>query len=156
MKTRGQGKKMTKGDSVYVQFQDADLISARKGMLGSSANVIRLLKRYEDYKEQRVEEARLKKELRDELNGCGELLDRFIDSIPRVKEEFEKMKAEKKAIPRALAAIQPQEIQYSWEGQQEKRQVREAQFQPQTRAQKRKSELDTELADIKSRLAALG
>ncbi|MBS3082417.1 hypothetical protein J4454_00495 [Candidatus Pacearchaeota archaeon] len=159
MKARSQEKKMTKGDSVYVGFGDENLIGVRKGTLSSTVNIIRLLKRYEDYKEQRAEEARLKKELCNELNGCGELLDNFVNSIPRIKEEYEKVKEEKKAIPRALVAVQPQplEMQFAREGQQERGQVQaRTKFQPQTRTEKRKSELDTELEEIKTRLAALG
>lgn len=125
-------------DNVYVNFESADFLAARKRLLSGSIDTIRLLKRYKEYKKLRFEEKNLKNELRKEIKEINSGVNDFIESIPRIKEELGERKkrivgvSKERVIPKARAGTKIK------------------------LGRKTKATLDSELADIKAKLASLG
>ncbi len=129
-------------DAVYVNFESNDFISARKNLLSSAIETIRLLKRYKEYKQLRLKERHLKNELRKEIKEINTKVNGFIDSIPKIKEEMSarKKKVRSKAI--GVKATRTTGIV----GRNEKIKF----------GRKAKPTLDAELQEIKEKLASLG
>jgi len=57
-------------DPMYVSFDNDDFISVRKSLLGSTVSTINILKKYKTFKELRVKELQLKKELSSEIRAA--------------------------------------------------------------------------------------
>lgn len=131
-------------DFTYVSFDADDFISVRKRLLSGSMNTIKILKKYKEFKELRLEEFKLKKELRVELKACQAGLGDFIESIPKVKEELDQLKKARIGVSTKTMMAMPSP------------EIREVQRPKVKRKQSKISKLDSELESIKAKLASLG
>ena len=127
---------MKNGELTYVRFGGRDFISVRKRLLSSTVDTINMLKGYKALKKMKTEEFKLKKDLANELKECNDLLNNFLDSIPRVKQELQNSRKEKMTEEMNIPVKKTKKYK--------KQKV------------KKESKLDSELESIKAKLSALG
>ncbi|MBU2497004.1 MAG: hypothetical protein KJ767_03015 [Nanoarchaeota archaeon] len=124
-------------ENSYVNFDNSVFVETRKGILNSMIGTIKLLKKQENYKSLKDEEKNLKQAFQKEMKDASSKINEFIISLPSAK-EFEKPEEK---IRRTKTRTAKESSENFTEYDYEKR--------------KTKSKLDSELQDIRNKLASL-
>lgn len=123
-----------KDNTVFVRYEKDDFIGARKNLLGSTLNAIKLLKRYKGFLRLKTKEDSLKIELKRETKKAYDALKEFERTLPEAEKELGK-----KGVGAGERIVR-----------------KEREKRGKVRRTTAKSKLDRELEEIKAKLAALG
>jgi len=142
--------------SEYLKLNYAEAVYGKKNLLHSQLGLLTSVQNLEKYRKLREEELVLKIALRKKLEESKELLDAFERLLPKTKAE-EELEAEERAMERSKE-LELRKVQLEAKkimNQEEKEQVKQIQHKHKKHKHRQKSQLESEIDEIKKNLSTL-